>query len=103
MLLAGLAAGWVVVREGGADGGSGGTPGLVVGPGVTIGDGVTLPIAVDGDRLGLSLLDGAAPTPITGFGRYSDVQYDAAGRLLYVDTSGEHPGCTGWTAVCRGG
>lgn len=86
----GIAAGAVVALRSRSDGGhEGTTPPL---GGVVIGDGVTLPIAVDGDRLGLSSLDGAAPSPVTGFGRYSDVQYDAAGRLLYVDSSGEHPG-----------
>ncbi|MDP9238754.1 MAG: hypothetical protein M3P30_15380 [Chloroflexota bacterium] len=54
--------------------------------------GVDVPLLIDGDRLAVSSLTRAAPTPITGPGKYADVGFDAAGRIIYVDSSGANPG-----------
>lgn len=60
--------------------------------GLAIGEGVELPLLIEGDRLGVSSLSGADPDPVTGPGSYSDTRFDAAGRVAYVQLSGETPG-----------
>lgn len=60
--------------------------------GLVLGQGVDVPLLLDGDRLGVSSLTGAAPAPLTSPGSYSDARFDAAGRVVYVQLSGEKPG-----------
>ncbi len=57
-----------------------------------IGEGVQLPLVIDGDRLGVSSLDGNPPTPVSGPGYVKGVAYDAEGALVYVQHSGQEPG-----------
>ena len=59
---------------------------------MVIGSDVHLPLVLDGDRLGVSLLDGNAPSEILGPGSYGSVQYDSQGRLIYVQKGGAAPG-----------
>jgi Tol biopolymer transport system component len=60
--------------------------------GLVIGQGVQLPLMLNGDRLGISSLDGNPPTEVTGPGGYFGVRYDAAGRLVYLQWAGQEPG-----------
>jgi len=81
--------------------------------GLVIGPGVQLPLVIDGDRLGVSSLDGNPPAEIAGPGDYRGVQYDAQGRLLYVQQAGRDPGfyrvenglphkvCTRWVCAAN--
>ena len=59
---------------------------------IVIGANVSLPLVLDGDRLAVSSLDGSPPMELTGPGDYTSVQYDAEGRLLYVQRAGQNPG-----------
>ena len=43
-----------------------------------------LPLVIDGDRLGVSLLDGNPPVAVSGPGSVDGVAYDAQGRLRCV-------------------
>jgi Tol biopolymer transport system component len=47
---------------------------------------------IDGDRLGVSSLDGNPPTPVSGPGYVNGVAYDAEGALVYAQRSGQEPG-----------
>ena len=60
--------------------------------GYEIGEGVRLPLVIDGDRLGVSFLDGNPPTPVSGPGYVDGAAYDAEGALVYVQHSGQEPG-----------
>ena len=60
--------------------------------GFEIGESVQLPLVIDGDRLGVSFLDGNPPTPVSGPGYVNGVAYDAEGALVYVQHSGQEPG-----------
>src|SRR4030042_3496813 len=60
--------------------------------GSEIGEGVRLPLVIDGDRLGVSSLDGNTPTPLSGPGYVNGVAYDAEGALIFVQHSGEESG-----------
>ncbi len=57
-----------------------------------IGANVELPLVLDGDRLGLSSLDGSPPVELIGPGDYTSLRYDSEGRLLYVQRTGQDPG-----------
>ena len=59
---------------------------------LVIGPNVGLPLVIDGDRLGISSLDGNSPAEIAGPGDYRGVRYDAQGRFLYVQQAGRDPG-----------
>jgi Tol biopolymer transport system component len=47
---------------------------------------------IDGDRLGISYLDGNPPTPLSDPGYVDGVAYDSEGMLVYVQHSGQQPG-----------
>jgi len=57
-----------------------------------VGANVDVPLLLHGDRLGVSSLDGATPDAFTPPGTYGDVQFDAAGRILYYVPAGQQPG-----------
>ncbi|MGD0115003.1 MAG: hypothetical protein ABSC13_03225 [Dehalococcoidia bacterium] len=57
-----------------------------------IGAGVQFPLVVDGDRLGVSSLDGNLPDAVSGPGYIDGAAYDGQGRLVYVDHAGQQPG-----------
>jgi Tol biopolymer transport system component len=60
--------------------------------GFETGEGARLPLVIDGDRLGISSLDGNPPTPLSDPGYVDGVAYDAEGALVYVQRSGQEPG-----------
>ncbi len=59
---------------------------------LSVGDGIDLPLVLDGDRLGLSSLDGNPPVALTGPGDFTGVRYESSGRLLYVQRAGKDAG-----------
>jgi Tol biopolymer transport system component len=69
-----------------------GTTGEQLEGGLVIGQDVALPLVLDGDRLGISSLDGSPPAQLAAPGGYFGVRYDAAGRLVYLQWSGQEPG-----------
>ncbi|MGA2285671.1 MAG: hypothetical protein ABSG55_05335 [Dehalococcoidia bacterium] len=53
-----------------------------------IGANLQLPLVLDGDRLGVSSLDGNPPTEVTGPGVFDGVRFDSQGRLLFIRRTG---------------
>ena len=50
------------------------------------------PLVIDGDRLGISSLDGNPPIPVSDPGFVDGVAYGPDGALIYVQHSGRQPG-----------
>jgi len=55
-------------------------------------DDAVFPLVIDGDRLGVSSLDGNPPVAVSEPGYIDGVAYDREGRLIYVQHSGRMPG-----------
>ena len=60
--------------------------------GLKTGANLQLPLVLDGDRLGVSSLDGNPPTEVAGPGVFDGVRFDSQGRLLFIQRTGHATG-----------